>query len=79
VTGGYVYRSGSIPYLDGAYIYGDLLGRVWSFRMVDGRVMDQREWTAGLPDIGSIWSFGRDAQGRVYIVSGGGTVYRVTG
>ena len=79
VTGGYVYRSGSIPYLDGAYIYGDLLGRVWSFRMVDGRVMDQREWTAGLPGIGSIWSFGRDAQGRVYIVSGGGTVYRVTG
>lgn len=79
VTGGYVWRSASVPYLDGAYIYGDLLGRVWSFRMVDGRLMDQREWTSGLPDIGSIWSFGRDADGRVYIVSGGGSVYRVTG
>jgi len=79
VTGGYVYRSASLPYLDGAYIYGDLLGRVWSFRMVDGKVMDHREWTDGLPDIGSIWSFGRDAGGRVYIVSGGGTIYRVTG
>ncbi len=79
VTGGYVSRSAAIPYLDGAYVYGDLLGRVWSFRMVDGRLLDQREWTAGLPDIGSIWSFGRDALGRVYIVSGGGSVYRVTG
>ncbi len=79
VTGGYVYRSSMIQYLNGAYIYGDLLGRVWSFRMVDGRVMDHREWTSGMPDIGSIWSFGRDSNGRVYIVSGGGTIYRVSG
>ena len=79
VTGGYVHRSTSIPYLDGAYVYGDLLGKVWTFRYVDGVVVDEREWTSGLPFLGAIWSFGQDADGRVYVVSGGGTIYRITG
>ncbi|MDF1597148.1 MAG: PQQ-dependent sugar dehydrogenase [Acidimicrobiia bacterium] len=79
VTGGYVHRDAGLPYLNGAYLYGDLLGKVWSFRMVDGSVMDERDWTPGLPGLGTIWSFGHDGDGRVYVVSGGGTIYRLTG
>jgi hypothetical protein len=69
ITGGYVRR--------GRYLYGDLCsGRVWSARVSGARLDDARP--AGLT-VPYLVSFGRDARGRVYAVSFGGDVYRLTG
>jgi len=76
ITGGYVYR-GSDPALAavrGHYFYSDLCGG-WlrSFRIADdGSVADQREWPVG--DLGSVLSFGEDAAGALYVLSGSGRV-----
>ncbi len=73
VTGGYVYRGCAIPDLDGVYFYGDYCnGRVWSFRIQNGTVVQHQERTAEIdpagPDsIGSISTFGEDACGELYI------------
>jgi len=81
VTGGYVYRGTAIGGLDGRYLYGDYCSnRVFSFRWVDGAVRDQLELTDDLdPDsqIQGLTSFGEDAGGELYVVSQGGSVFRV--
>ena len=49
-----------------------------SFRLVNGQALDQRDWTAALGrDIGSISSFGVDADGEVHIVDHDGEIYRI--
>jgi glucose/arabinose dehydrogenase len=84
VTGGVVYR-GSVPELQGQYLFGDYCrGQIWSFVWdgaggVDGEVLER---TAELvPDVGSIDSpvaFGEDMDGEVYIVDvAGGELFRV--
>nr|AAY89243.1 hypothetical protein [uncultured bacterium BAC-L1N9] len=78
VTGGYVYR-GSATTLRGRYLYADYCGGwVRSFRFAGGAATDQRD-EPGLAPGGSITSFGEDAAGEVYIVTQGGSVYRITG
>lgn len=76
ITGGHVYRGASIPALQGAYFYSDYCaGWLRSFRLVGGQATDLRNWNVG--DIGSVVSFGEDAEGEVYIVSFNGNVYRI--
>jgi len=78
VTGGVVYSGCRMPDLAGTYFYGDFCtGFVRSFRLVNGAVTDQRDWTNGLEGIGRISSFGTDAEGEVYVVDFGGRVYRL--
>jgi hypothetical protein len=77
VIGGYVVRGG-IDHLDGVYLYGDLNGRVWSFRYWNGRPLGHREWTDQIGSSEPIYSFGQDSQGRVYLLSGS-AVYRFVG
>ena len=77
VIGGYVVRGG-IDHLDGVYLYGDLNGRVWSFRHWKGRALGHREWTDPIGSSEPIYSFGQDSQGRVYLLSGS-AVYRFVG
>ena len=77
VTGGYVYRGAAIPALQGLYLYGDYCGGwVRSFRWVGGQATEQQVQ----PDLSpgeSITSFGEDAAGELYIVTGAGRVYRI--
>jgi glucose/arabinose dehydrogenase len=73
VTGGYVYR-GSMTEWNGIYLYGDYCtGLIWGLiRSNDGWQKQQ------LFDMAvSITSFGQDVAGEIYLVSDGGTVYRL--
>lgn len=75
VSGGYVYRGSAIPALFGHYLYGDFCsGSVWSFRYT-GVASEKRAWP-GLSTEGLV-SFGVDGKGELYLVSIGGTVWRV--
>lgn len=77
ITGGYVYRGEAIPELEGHYFYGDYCaGFVRSFAMEGGVATDLREWDFG--SLGNITSFGEDADGELYIVVMGGSVYRIS-
>jgi len=72
VTGGYRYR-GSIPGLQGVYVFGDFAnGRIWF------ATPDNGGWTRALwEDTAlSIASFGEDKAGDLYVVDYGGAVYR---
>jgi glucose/arabinose dehydrogenase len=76
VTGGYVYRGRARASERGRYIFGDYCsGTVWSFRISSGEARDVRTEPFG---VGSLTSFGEDAAGELYAVSGDGTIYRVT-
>lgn len=77
VIGGLVYRGARSPALVGQYFFSDLCG-AWlrSFTFSNNAVMTRTLWT---PDVGlgSPHSFGQDARGEIYVVDGGGTVYRI--
>jgi len=76
ITGGYVYRGSAIPGLTGLYFYSDwCTGFVRSFRFSGGAVVDPQEWPALKPG-GGISSFGEDARGELYLMTGS-VVYRV--
>jgi len=88
VTGGFVYRGARLgsTFL-GRYFFADYSGRVWSLALtIDGsreaRVSDRREHTAelgGATVLGSISSFGVDADGELYIVGHtNGRIVRIT-
>jgi glucose/arabinose dehydrogenase len=82
VTGGYVYRGAWAPHLRGTYFFADYCSAsVWSFRYDGSSMTEFTDRTAELvPDvgaIGSIASFGEDANGELYICDLGGEVYRV--
>jgi glucose/arabinose dehydrogenase len=74
VTGGYVYRGSSAP-LVGKYIFADFCsGRIWSIPRGAARPASPTL----LRDTGqNISSFGEGDDGELYMVSLGGTVYRV--
>jgi glucose/arabinose dehydrogenase len=77
ITGGYVYRGTAIPAIQGRYFYGDFCsGWVRSFLMQSGQAVERVEWPTLSPG-GSILSFGEDAQGELYILSGSGSVYQI--
>lgn len=78
ITGGMVYRGCQIEGLQGTYFYADYCtNRVWSIRMVDGEVTEFTLRTAQFGGISSIISFGRDAQGELYVLSQGGTIRKI--
>jgi glucose/arabinose dehydrogenase len=82
ITGGYVYRGPLLPNLRGTYLYADYgSARFFALRMQNGSVAQaQVEITANLnpgQDVDAISSFGQDSAGEVYVVSFGGSVYRV--
>ncbi|HEY5076804.1 MAG TPA: PQQ-dependent sugar dehydrogenase [Acidimicrobiia bacterium] len=76
IVGGYVYRGRAIPALDGVYVFGDdcrpnLVGVVAD----QGRVVAQRDLG---PTVSALTTFGEDANGELYAVARGGTVFRIT-
>jgi glucose/arabinose dehydrogenase len=69
ITGGYVYRGGRLPELEGHYLYGDYItGRLWALKYDDAkkRVVANRP----LPRTKElIVSFGEDERGEVYLLA----------
>jgi glucose/arabinose dehydrogenase len=78
VIGGFVYRGTQWPALAGQYFYADLCA-AWlrSFTYAGGTVTARRNWFLNV-DLGSVNSFGQDARGELYVLSGNGIVYRMT-
>jgi glucose/arabinose dehydrogenase len=79
VTGGYVYRGSAIPEIDGHYFYSDWCGSwIRSLRYLEGDgIVEEVDWTGDLGGLSQVVSFGRDAAGEVYVVTQGGTIYRI--
>jgi glucose/arabinose dehydrogenase len=78
ITGGYVYRGTAVPSLVGHYLYADYCsGFVRSFRYAGGQASDRQERTAQLNPNGNVSSFGEDGRGEVYVMTLGGSLYRV--
>ena len=75
VTGGVVVRDPRLPGLRGRYVWGDFCdGRIESARLSRGRARSVRNTAL---QVDSLSSFGEDAQGRVYVTSLEGPVYRI--
>jgi glucose/arabinose dehydrogenase len=80
VTGGYVYRGSDSPDLVGRYFFGDFCaGWIHSFQLMAGAVAGLQDHTGDIGTVSQLSSFGEDGVGELYVVSLGGTVYRVTG
>jgi glucose/arabinose dehydrogenase len=84
ITGGYVYRGPSIPNLRGTYLYADYASaRFFALRVSGGEVVqEQTDISADLNpdgDVEGITSFGQDNAGELYVLSFGGSVYRIEG
>ncbi len=76
IIGGYVYRGTQLPELTGHYFYSDLCsGFLRSFRFVNGAATQQRDW--GIPSPGFVTSFGKDANGELYMLTLAGGVFRI--
>jgi hypothetical protein len=77
VTGGYVYRGAVLTGFQGRYFYADFCGGwVRSFRMEGGLAGEQTEWPELRPG-GVVTSFGQDAAGEIYLLTGQGAVYKI--
>jgi len=77
IIGGYVSRDPGVGELLGRYLYGDLCdGKIRSFAPTQPLATGDR--SEGMQVFG-LNSFGEDSCGRLYAISGGGTVYRIVG
>ena len=77
VIGGYVYRGDAIPWLRGAYVYGDFCsGEVFGLRYVDGAALEHKRLIG--TDL-SIMSFAEGNSGEIYLLSQKSGIYRLTG
>ncbi|HWJ24714.1 MAG TPA: PQQ-dependent sugar dehydrogenase [Gemmatimonadaceae bacterium] len=76
ITGGFVYRGAAIPELAGHYFYSDWCGG-WLASMTGDAThgFTTRRWS--VPNVGNVTSFGEDGARELYVVSGGGAVYRI--
>jgi uncharacterized repeat protein (TIGR03806 family) len=74
-TGGFVYRGSEIPNLQGRYVFGDFgSGNIWQISRTTTPTMTMG---AGLSTPLQISSFGQDADGEIYVVNYGGTLYKL--
>jgi glucose/arabinose dehydrogenase len=66
VTGGYVYRGGTFPRMQGLYIYGDFCsGRIWGLRREGAAWQNSLLLDTNI----SIPAFGEDEAGNLYVAS----------
>jgi glucose/arabinose dehydrogenase len=77
IIGGYVYRGSAIPALQGHYFYSDFCqGWVRSFRIEDDQAVEEADWPSLAPG-GQVSSFGEDAEGELYVLTGDGRVLKI--
>jgi glucose/arabinose dehydrogenase len=73
VTGGYVYRGSAVAAAKGRYFYGDYCsGNLWSVKRGSAPTLLGQK-------IANLTSFGEDAAGELYAVSGDGAIYQLRG
>ena len=81
VMGGYVYRGCAMPSLSGTYFFADYCANwIRSLRYDGSAVSDVQNRTTELgwsSSLGSVLSFGEDADGELYILSTNGTVHKI--
>ena len=78
ITGGVVYRGCRMPGYAGTYFYSDYCsGFVRTFRLEGGRPVDQRDFTAQLGPRRNLSAFGADADGEIYMLELGGSIYQI--
>ena len=76
VTGGFVYRGTDIPSLEGAYLFADYCaGRIRALRLGSDNTL-AAEYDLGV-SVSAPVSFGADARGEAYVLSGDGTIVRL--
>ena len=76
ITGGDVYRGKAIPELSGRYLFSDYCaGYLKSFVTSGSGVQELVDW--GIPKQNAIVSFGRDADGELYLISASGTISKI--
>ena len=77
MQGGYVYRGSRVTQLTGYYLYIDYCtGTVTGFKYAGGAATAIQSWNHVSPGRGVV-SFGEDASGELYLMTYGGTVYRI--
>jgi glucose/arabinose dehydrogenase len=77
ITGGYLYRGPSIPALNGRYLFADYCSaRLWSLAPGSSSPRDDSA-VAKAAGLQSPTSFGEGDDGTLYLVSQGGTLYRL--
>ena len=77
ITGGFVYRGTRAPSLVGQYFYSDYCsGWMRSFSYANGAVAGQTSWSLNV-SLGNVLSFGEDSAGELYVLSAGGSIYRI--
>ena len=78
VQGGYVYRGTRVTQLIGYYLYVDYCsGMVSGFKYAGGVATAQRDFTPFVSPGGGVVSFGEDGRGELYLMTYGGTLYRI--
>ena len=78
VQGGYVYRGTRVTQLIGYYLYVDYCsGIVGGFKYTGGAATAQRDFTPFVSPGGGVVSFGEDGRGELYLMTYGGTLYRI--
>jgi glucose/arabinose dehydrogenase len=76
VVGGYVYRGKARPSERGRYVFGDYCsGIVWSLRVRSGRAADVRREPFRIE---GLTSFGENAAGEIFALTGSGEIYRLS-
>lgn len=77
LVGGFVYRGCRMPALSGEYFFGDSCGRMRSLRLPEGDEQPAVRERVELSRVPGLRSFGEDAEGELYVISGSGSVYRL--
>jgi len=78
ITGGYVYRGTKVAALSGYYLYSDYCTPfVRSFKYAGGVATQSHDWTQQLDPGGNVSSFAQDQRGELYIITLGGSLYRI--
>jgi len=80
LIGGFVYRSDTIPELNGRYIFGDFCaGWVRSIRFMEGSFVGPLvDHSDEIGNIGRISSFGLDSDGEILVATIDGSIFRVS-
>lgn len=76
ITGGYLYEGDGVPSMKNRYIFAEFQrGRIWSFKLEEGKPTDLAEHTEMLTSVldgktamQRISSFGRDNAGEIYLL-----------
>ncbi len=76
ITGGYVYRGAALPELTGRYLYSDYCGGyLKTLTYGAGGAAVATDWPVA--SVGGVVSFGRDADGELYLINAAGRIYKI--